>query len=78
MTAHLHGTCYRLEKTNYATETEKNSNQRIRRFLADALGKGRIEDWEREPTVPTADRFVRRGDLFPEIERRGYVDYEDR
>ena len=59
-------------------KADVTSNQRIRRFLADALGKGRIEDWEREPTVPTADRFVRRGDLFPEIERRGYVDYEDR
>ncbi|MFT5450065.1 MAG: choline-sulfatase [Gammaproteobacteria bacterium] len=53
------------------------SNQRIRRFLADALGKGRIEPWETEPTVSTANRFVRRGDLFPDVERHGYVDYED-
>jgi choline-sulfatase len=53
------------------------SNQRVRRFLADALAKGRIEPWETEPTVTTADRFVRRGDLFPDVERHGYVDYLD-
>jgi choline-sulfatase len=53
------------------------SNQRIRRFLADALAKGRVEPWETEPTVPSANRFVRRGDLFPDVERHGYVDYED-
>ncbi|MBT6273592.1 MAG: choline-sulfatase [Chromatiales bacterium] len=53
------------------------ANQRIRRFLADSLSVGRVETWEREPTVPSANRFVRRGDLFPDVERRGYVDYED-
>lgn len=59
-------------------KTDVASSQRIRRFLADALSTGRVESWEREPTVGSAERFVRRGDLFPQVERRGYVDYEDR
>ena len=54
---------------------EVATDTRARRFVADALALGRVERWEREPTVGTADRFVRRGDLFPEVERRGYLDY---
>jgi choline-sulfatase len=51
------------------------ADQRKRRFLAETLAAGRVESWDYQPIVDATRSFVRRGDLFPEVERRGYLSY---
>lgn len=50
-------------------------DQRKRRFLAETLAIGRVESWDYQPVIDATQSFVRRGDLFPEVERRGYLPY---
>jgi choline-sulfatase len=51
------------------------ADQRKRRFLAETLATGRVESWDYQPIVDATRNFVRHGDLFPEVERRGYLQY---
>jgi len=51
------------------------ADQRIRRFVDDALSQGEARAWDFR-AQPQIDRwFVRRGDAFPAVERRGYLPY---
>lgn len=52
-------------------------NQRNRRIVSQALSNGRIEDWnfQPRPQVHNTD-YVRKGDAFPDVERRGYLPYK--
>jgi choline-sulfatase len=51
---------------------------KIRRFLFESLSKGRFESWDYAPASELQNRFVRRGDMFPQVEQRGYLHYRDR
>jgi choline-sulfatase len=51
------------------------ASQRRRRFLIDALGTGKHNYWDYVPPADTGPRYVRRGDLFPDVERNGYLSY---
>ena len=51
-------------------------NQRIRQLLMRSLSKGARHSWEHYPDPHrSSTRWVREGDFFPEVERRGYIDY---
>ena len=54
---------------------EIEASQRRRRFLIDALGTGKHTYWDYVPPSDTGPRYVRRGDLFPDVERNGYLPY---
>ena len=51
------------------------ASQRRRRFLIDALGAGKHTYWDYVPPSDSGPRYVRRGDLFPNVERNGYLAY---
>ncbi len=53
------------------------ANQTARKLIDAALAQGRRESWDFLPR-PLAQntRYVRRGDAFPDVERRGYLDYQ--
>jgi len=52
------------------------NNQKVRQLLASSLGKGRKFNWEHHPEpAEISSRWVREGDLFPEVEQRGYLPY---
>jgi choline-sulfatase len=53
------------------------ASQRARKLIDSALSKGREEIWDFTPRPLTQNtNYVRRGDAFPTIERRGYLHYE--
>ncbi len=50
------------------------ANQADRRLVENALSQGRVEDWNFQPRAQIHNtRYVRRGDAFPDVERRGYL-----
>ena len=52
-------------------------SQQERKLVDAALSKGRLESWDFAPRVLSQDsHYVRRGDAFPTIERRGYLPYK--
>lgn len=54
------------------------ASQRVRQFLAGALQRGKPLPWEHYPdAIRDHTRFVRRGDGFPDVERRSYLPYSD-
>lgn len=58
-----------------ALTKEIEASQRRRRFLIDALSTGKHTNWDYVPPPDTGPRYVRRGDLFPDVERNGYLPY---
>jgi len=48
---------------------------RERTLVDSALSKGQRTSWEFDPPSNAASRFARAGDVFPDVERRGYVPY---
>lgn len=53
-------------------------SQSERKLVDSALATGREELWEFTPRVLRQNsNYVRRGDAFPEVERRGYLNYPD-
>jgi len=53
------------------------ASQTARRLVDQALATGRQEVWDFVPRSGARGNFVRRGDDFPEVERRGYLKYSD-
>jgi len=54
-------------------------SQTARRLIDSALATGREETWDFTPRpLQQNTRYVRRGDAFPAVERRGYLAYPDR
>lgn len=54
------------------------ASQRTRQFLAGALQQGKPLFWEHYPNaMRDHTRFIRRGDRFPDVERRSYLPYSD-
>ena len=52
------------------------ANQAARRLIDAALNQGRQEAWDFQPRAQAHDtQYVRRGDAFPDVERRGYLPY---
>ena len=47
------------------------SAQAARKLVDNALSQGRETRWDHTPTLPQP--YVRRGDGFPDVERRGYI-----
>ena len=57
-----------------ALATEKRANQAARTVVNTALQTGRRETWDFVPgALAQNSRYVRSGDTFPEVERRGYL-----
>jgi choline-sulfatase len=55
---------------------EVYENQTARKLVDSALQKGRQESWDFEPRSQVHNtNYVRLGDDFPEVERRGYLPY---
>lgn len=53
-------------------------SQKTRQFINAAMQQGREITWEHYPNpVREHTRFVRRGDRFPDVERRSYLPYSD-
>jgi len=52
-------------------------SQAERKLVDAALSHGRIEPWDFVPQTPGTN-YVRRGDAFPAVERRGYLQYPDK
>ncbi len=48
-------------------------SQNDRRLVTQALSAGRRQHWEQGSTLDPTTRYVRSGDAFPDVERRGYV-----
>ena len=46
-------------------------SQGARKLIDNALAQGRQEIWDHMPNLP--QHYVRRGDAFPDVERRGYL-----
>lgn len=52
-------------------------SQSERKLVDAALSVGRVEPWDFIPgALKQNTNYVRRGDAFPAVERRGYVDYQ--
>lgn len=63
-------------ETNYDLDrlpTLVTADQRRRRLIERANATGRIELWDFVSQPHIDRRFVRRGDAFPTVERRGYL-----
>ena len=59
-----------------ALAAQVTADQAARRLVDAALAEGRPEPWDFVPRAcERRDRFVRRGDAFPDVERRGYLPY---
>ncbi|WP_299627028.1 choline-sulfatase [Pelagibius sp.] len=59
-----------------ALAAEVTENQASRRVIAEASALGRVEAWDFQPRALVQNtRYVRRGDAFPTVERRGYLPY---
>ena len=58
-------------------EAEVLRSQNARYLVHAALKQGRWTPWDYDPPSGAAQRFVRHGDDFPEVERRGYLPYGD-
>ena len=53
------------------------ADQTSRRVVAEANEQGRIKSWDFQPRALVQNtRYVRRGDAFPHVERRGYLPYQ--
>lgn len=53
-------------------------SQTERKLVDAALSTGRAESWDYVPrALPQDTNYVRRGDAFPAVERRGYLHYRD-
>jgi len=58
--------------------TDVVRSQTERKLIDSALAKGREETWDFAPRPLTQNtNYVRRGDAFPTVERRGYLPYKD-
>jgi len=56
---------------------EVNQSQMQRKLVDSALAIGREEHWDFVPKpLQQNSQYVRRGDAFPEVERRGYLAYK--
>lgn len=66
---------YRSTWDAAALAREIEASQRRRRFLIEALAVGRHEPWDYAPPSEAQQRYVRRGALFPDVERNGYLAY---
>jgi len=54
-------------------------SQKNRKLIDNALSIGREEKWDFTPRPLTQNtNYVRRGDAFPTVERRGYLHYKDK
>ncbi len=54
-------------------------SQTERKLIDTALSKGREELWEFTPRpLNETTNYVRRGDAFPTVERRGYLPYKSK
>ncbi len=53
------------------------ASQTARKVVDDALSRGRQEIWDFTPQPAVHQSYVRRGDAFPEVERRGYLPYKN-
>ena len=51
------------------------ASQRRRRFLIDTLGVGKATSWDYVPPLDGGPRYVRTGDVFPDVGRNGYLTY---
>lgn len=59
-----------------ALARDKAENQTARQVVRDALAEGRIEVWDDDAhRTPSPLHTVRKGDTFPEVERRAYLPY---
>jgi choline-sulfatase len=57
-----------------ALADEVYANQTARKLIDTALGMGRRESWDFVPSLAReSQRYVRHGDAFPDVERRGYL-----
>ena len=55
------------------------TSQAARKLIDTALSTGREELWDFTPRPLTQNtKYVRRGDTFPTVERRGYLPYKDK
>jgi choline-sulfatase len=55
------------------------ASQAARRLVHAALGEGRRQAWDFAPSLGADDGlYVRRGDAFPDVERRGYLPLAER
>lgn len=52
------------------------ASQTARQIVDGALSQGRQEVWDFTPRPDVHQSYVRRGDAFPEVERRGYLPYK--
>ncbi len=52
------------------------ASQKARKLIDSALAAGRQETWDFTPNL-TRHNYVRRGDAFPDVERRGYLRYDE-
>lgn len=73
---------YGLDEGNWDLEStgrEIAKNQASRRLVDAALSQGREEIWDFQPRAQTHNtHYVRHGDAFPDVERRGYLPYKDK
>ncbi|MCG8354885.1 MAG: choline-sulfatase [Kiloniellales bacterium] len=59
-----------------ALAEEVSASQKARKLIDAALGQGRRERWDFVPRLEAeSQRYVRHGDAFPDVERRGYLPY---
>ena len=52
------------------------ASQTARKVVDNALMQGRQEIWDYSPQPQVHKSYVRRGDAFPDVERRGYLPYK--
>ncbi len=58
---------------------QKRQSQTARSVINQALSQGRRQAWDYVPgALPPTGRYVRAGDSFPEVDRRGYLPLPDR
>ncbi len=59
-----------------ALKKQVHRNQTARALIDRAMSKGRRITWEFAPPASSQnEKYVRHGDLFPDVERRGYLPY---
>ncbi|MCP4765250.1 MAG: choline-sulfatase [Gammaproteobacteria bacterium] len=75
-------TLHRRIEENWNLDTidqEIMLNQASRRLVDAALSQGRQEIWDFQPRPQIHNtNYVRRGDAFPDVERKGYLPYRDK
>ena len=58
-------------------QDEVIASQTARKLVDAALATGRQELWDFAPRIAQQGQYVRRGDAFPDVERRGYLGRQD-